>query len=252
MKKQIFKISCIALVSILILASCSKKVTSRKLDGEWIVSKIEGTDVEVDSGVSLTTTYSYNGTTLTEVDYLGNKSTEDFTINFSFDKKNGTYKETFVITDYDTSTISYYTADGFGGYNYAGDLERVTITTTNEITEGTFTVTGGTGEIKANSQIVLSETKSTTTSDYNYQYFDGITKFTSFSGNYLISSLTFNYSPMTSSASETDSYTTVSSYANVLNVESITNDEIIYNLEDSYSFDDQSYKSDLKYTLTQK
>lgn len=250
MKKQIFKISCIALVTALTLVSCSKKVTSRKLDGEWTVSKIEGADVEVDSGVSLTTTYSYNGTTLTEVDYLGNKSTEDFTVNYSFDKKNGTYKETTVNIDYDTSTISYYTSDGFGGYDYVGELERVTKLTTTEITEGTFTITGGTGEIKANSQIVLSNTKSTSKYDYNYQYFDGITKFTSFTGNYVFSS--FNYSPMTSSASETDSYTTVTSDATVLNVESITKDEIVYNLEDSYSYDDQSFKLDLKYTLTQK
>jgi hypothetical protein len=255
MKIQILKISGIALVAVFALTSCSKKVSSRKLDGEWTVSSGEGSYVETDQGLSLTTNLTFNGSVMTTVYYLGETDTEEQTMSYSFDKKEGTYTQTITFTEYDTTMVSYYSYDGTSEYSEEGEFERTNITKETEVISGTFTLTGGTGDIKKNSQIVLAETSRTTTSSNSYKYFDGITQVTNFSNFYIEvydwDSYSYEYEAMTSSNSETTTETGTSMYAEILNVESSKKDELIINTEESYNEDNSGYKVSMKYTLTQ-
>lgn len=253
MKKQILKISGIALVAVIALTSCSKKVSSRKLDGDWTVSSGEGSFVDNENGISLTTSISFDGSKVTTVDYLGEIDTEDQTMSYSFDKKEGTYTQTLTYTSYDTNTVSYYSYDGAFDYTYEGELQRNRIRKETEVITGTFTITGGTGEIKKNSQIVLSMTASTTSTNDSFQYFDGLTQVTNYTGLYVESSDFFSssYDAMTSSSTETTTGTGTSMYAEILNVESSKKDELIINTEESYSEDNSGYSATMKYTLTQ-
>ncbi|MDB0011256.1 hypothetical protein N9E20_00455 [Crocinitomicaceae bacterium] len=252
MKKQILKISGIALVAVIALTSCSKKVSSRKLDGDWTVSSGEGSFVDKENGISLTTSISFDGSKVTTVDYLGEIDTEDQTMSYSFDKKEGTYTQTITNTSYDTNTVSYYSYD-LDEYYYEGELERTRIRKETVVISGTFTLTGGTGDIKKNSQIVLAETSRTTTTNNSYKYFDGITQVSNYIGLYVESSDWFSseYDAMTSSSSETTTETGTSMYAEILNVESSKKDELIINTEESYSEDNSGYSVAMKYTLTQ-
>jgi hypothetical protein len=255
MKKQILKISGIALVAVLVLTSCSKKVTSRKLDGDWSVTSGVGTFVQTENGIALTDNLTFDGSKITEVDYTGDTYVTDQTMSYSFDKKEGTYTQTTTYIDHDTNFVSYYTFDGTN-YNYAGEYEATSIENETEVNSGTYTITGGTGEIKKNSQIVLSMIASNTTTNTSYKYFDGLSQVTNFTGLFVevfnYDTYTIEYKAMSSSSVQTMNSTGSSYYAEVINVESITKDEIVINIENTSNSGTSGYSVNMQYTLSQK
>ncbi len=255
MKKQILKISGIALVAVIALTSCNKKVTSKKLDGEWSIKSGVGTRIETENGVSLTDNITFDGSKITIVDYMGDTEVSDQTMSFSFDKKTGEYTQTSTYIDNDTNYVSYYTFDGTN-YNYSGEYTATSIENETELISGTYTITGGTGEIKKNSQIVLSTTGTKTTTTTSYKYFDGLTEITNFTGLFIevfnYDTYTTEYRAMSSSNVETSNITEASSYAELINIESITKDEMVMNFEDTYNSGTSGYSLNMKYTLTQK
>lgn len=102
-------------------------LASRKarLAGEWTVSSGEGSDTDA----SGTDTWVYDGTTETTTFSSGGSATDKYTIEYTFEK-DGTFK--MVRTDNNTSTAIV------------------------ETSTGTWNWTGGVGELKNKSQVVLT------------------------------------------------------------------------------------------------
>lgn len=255
MKKQILKISGIALVAVIALTSCSKKVSSRKLDGDWSVTSGVGTFVQTEDGIALTNNMTFDGSKFTIVDYLGDTEVDDQTMSYSFDKKAGEYTQTNTYINYDTNFVSYYTFDGTN-YNYAGEYAATSIENETEVITGNYTITGGTGEIKKNSQIVLSTTGTKNTTNTSYKYFDGLTQVTDFTGLFVeeFNYTTYNYEyvEMSSTKVSTSNTTGTSYSAEVINVESITKDEMVINIEETSNNGTSGYSVKMQYTLSQK
>lgn len=255
MKKQILKFSGITLLVVIALSSCSKKVTSRKLDGDWTVTSGVGTYVETVNGIALTDNITIDGSKFTIVDHMGETEVSEQTMTYSFDKKEGTFTRTETEIDYDTNSVPYYTFDG-DEYNFDGHYSSTSIE--NETVEytGNYTITGGTGEIKKNSKIVLylaGINRSTTTS---YKYFDGLTQVTNLTGfffeKYNYNTNNYEYIPISSSSSSSSTATASSYYAQLINIESITKNEMVMNFEDTYNSGTSGFSIKMQYTLTQK
>ncbi len=107
-------------------------LSSRKarVAGEWTVTSGEGTKSEVFGSVTVTETSTYDGTTETTVVNPGNSTTTDkYTVTYTFEK-DGTFST--VYTDNDANP------------------DEVTTTT------GTWNFTGGVGEMKNKSQMLLT------------------------------------------------------------------------------------------------
>lgn len=229
MKKQILKISGIALVAVIALTSCSKKVSSRKLDGDWKVTSGEGTMSTPFSSLQISSTYSFNGSVET-VTTGSTSSSSNVSMSYSFDKKNGTYTKTTISTQVDTNTAVYYSASTTSNYNtYEGELNAITTTTSTQVENGTYTITGGTGDIKSNSQIVFVETSNTNTTNLSIAYYDGVTAFNV--SNYYAQST--GTTKLVTSSTATSSGTKDSSDGTVVNVESIKKGEMTIKINTS-------------------
>lgn len=138
--KTSFKVAIAALaISAFVLDGCKKgegdpflSLASRKarVAGEWKVSSGEGTSSEVIGSTTFTETWTYDGATETTVSNPGNTTTTSkYTVEHTFEK-DGTFKS--VETDNNGST------------------PQVTTTT------GTWNFTGGVGEMKNKSQLVMT------------------------------------------------------------------------------------------------
>ena len=116
----------------------SLKTRKSRVAGEWKVTKGEGTHSYVFGSQTITETMSYDGTTETTVSNPGNfTSTDKHTTTYSFEKDG-----TFTITETDNN----------------GSTPDVTTT------KGNWNFSGGVGEAKNKSQLVLLITDVTTSS----------------------------------------------------------------------------------------
>lgn len=217
--KKIVKLALIAAVALpaVTFVGCKKgendpavSLRSRKgrVAGEWKVSSVEGTSNE--AGVITTTTY--DGTTWTETTTGNDPETSQRTINYTFEK-DGTFtgKETKIETESFTIGSQTYT----------------TTVTTNSDMEGTWNFTGGVGEMKNKSQIVLMTNKIS------------VTQTTASTGN----------------PTETDSY--VVTYTGndaptaMFNIDQLKNKEMIWKTEGSTT-SSSTYTEDMTWVLTQE
>lgn len=160
------------------IQSC-KKVSPKKLDGEWEMTKgtIKTSSMDSDN-VYDTYTYTYNGTTESVVRNYANvwsgykdPDPKKFKMSITFDKKAGTYTQTITresekIEDFGTS----YKLDN-GTEVDQQDLDVKITSETKTVHTGVFTITGGTGDIKKNSQFVLRENDRNTDYKSTFQYF---------------------------------------------------------------------------------
>jgi hypothetical protein len=219
---------------LLLLISCSKKITPKKLEGNWETTTIEGSKILTNNnGITTNYSISYDGKTYS---FLGTdndfKNIKEQSISISFDK-NGTYTKTTITTTYDTLNVSYYTQNG-SYYNFIGNLTQNRKLIEKEVITGTYTISGGTGDIEKNSLIIFSETEKKTTNDYTYEYYDGSTIFTNYTGYYVNSpNGTFNspYMEMSNQYSYNSDYKLVNEYVDFYHVDSYKKDEIIINYE---------------------
>lgn len=114
----------------------SLKTRKGRIHGEWKITKGEGTRSYVFANTTVTETISYDGTTETTTTNPGNStSTSKWTQTYEFEK-DGAFTSTY--TDNDNNPA---------------------VTTTMK---GTWNWTGGVGDMKNKSQIVLTVTESTT------------------------------------------------------------------------------------------
>lgn len=197
----------------LILSSCHKTVTPRKLDGEWTqTNSVETETNEFNSANSsnFQQTITTNDGTTTSITYNSSAS-ETYLSNkiYTFDKKKGTYTEVEKTIKVFTDSKTIYTETN----GYVGDYVQEDTQTTTKTRTGTFTITGGTGDIEKNTQVVLSKKSVNELIEHSYVYktFDNIIV-TDFTGKFVKFYPTFGNMggeliPMASSKSETIVYT---------------------------------------------
>jgi hypothetical protein len=274
MKKNIFKISSALLLSVFALTSCHKTVTPRKLDGEWTVTAGSETYTETNSSINTSKdsyTKIFNGTTETKtstwISSLGIVSTQTIskpmTISYTFDKKKGTYKKTTIETSTNTNlNIAYYSKNltnlyNFDMYDEIGKIDQKDVEVSTITEEGTFTITGGTGDIEKNTQIVLLRTSYIDNSSNTYTYFKGVNSFNDIT-NYYIKDYNsgFSYISIPTTKQSKNISTVLSTDAKVLTVVSLKKGVMEITESESYTKNSgastYSDKTDIKWTLTAK
>lgn len=186
--KMINKFALLAFAG-LALASCSKKdaASVKELDGEWKLT--EGSAKETiksynstTNSLSSTSTYDvkYDGTkasgTYTYTPVVGTSSSsivdDKITISIKFDKKNGTYEKTTVITEKNTEKDeSFYTSSDITKYDEidVDIVEDITITT---VETGDYSLNQKAGETKKGTKLSMSATKTTETEDIKRTFYN--------------------------------------------------------------------------------
>ena len=179
------------------MESCKKTATPKKLDGKWKATKGTSTRTSTqkltwlgctpnDCSSTSTTTETFDGATWTGT--MTSSSTDGNgivtpnpdvpiddkeTMSLSFDKKNGTFEQSFVGTNtyknpywsnvYDDTTAAPL-------YN-GGALDRKDVTSSTGTMKGDFQVTGGLGDTDKKSQFILFGTSWTDNWTSTYSYF---------------------------------------------------------------------------------
>lgn len=178
MKKLTSITGMLLLAAVVLSTSCSKVTSEKKLDGKWNLTAGTYSSTQTEDTDIYTTTSTYDAATSTWVItsiYSPNGvatpasiSSSNQTVEYTFDKKAGTYIKVTASTDLDTNSVSYYNIDTT--YQGSYDRQNTSVETTTET--GTFTLTGGTGEIETNSQIVLLATGTEISTLNTYVYLD--------------------------------------------------------------------------------
>lgn len=251
MKKSIIKITTVLLLSVVALTSCHKTVTKRKLDGEWTLTS--GTSTSSYTNTSGTTSTSTTTYTDTKKTYVSGSTTtvSDFTKSYKFDKKAGTYTITTVSTTTSSSVVPYYSD---GSYFPDGTMDKKDVKVSTVTENGTFTITGGTGDIEKNTQIVLLATGSTTNETHTYSYFEpGTSTSANTTGRYTTAMST---TPFSTSSTGTSTTTEKNSFGDVITVKSLKKGEMEIEMNNTYTETEGSTtttsNSTNSYTLTEK
>ncbi len=246
---KIAKIGGALLLCSAVLVSCHKTVTRKKLDGKWKMTS--ATITSTNNSTSTTTTS--DGTTMTTNDN-GDISTSTSTTNYTFDKKEGTFETIQVSNETQTNTVMYYTKTG-SSYSLAGGYEQTDVRDITDTEKGTYTITGGTGEIEKNSQIVLITTSNSNVINHKYSYTDIYDDaVTDFSGKYLQVYVngTATYVAMAATGTTTNSTTGTNLDQMVWTATSLKKGK----LDIEYTHDETSgssvYKYSAKMTLTEE
>ena len=259
MKKSFLKISSALMIGALVLVSCNKTVTSRKLDGEWTVTAGSGTTTSnySSSNTISVSTFTYDGKNVTQ-NSGALVTISPLTISYTFDKENGTYKKVETYTSTESDQMSYYTKNSSGTYSYGGSLDRKDVEVSTVTEEGTFTITGGTGEIEKNTQIVFLPTSTLSNSTHTYSYYTGTVAVTDLSGKYVsdYSSGSNSYSLIPSTKVSSTTNTGVTTVGEILTVTSLKGgvmEVVSKNTSNETSgASSSSYSSEMKWTLTAK
>jgi hypothetical protein len=211
MMKKIFKLALIVAVALpaVTFVGCKKgendpaiSLRSRKgrVAGEWKVAGYEMTQTWTSGSTTSTDTYSNDGTTTTWTSSTGSTST------------NGTYSESGTFTFEKDGTYSMTNTVSATDYSQ----------TTTE--EGNWNFTGGVGEMKNKSQIVIMPMKRTTTTAFG-----------------------------STSDTETQSWTGTTTPSSIMDIDQLKNKEMIFKEKSEYVDDDgDKSTSEGTWTLTQE
>jgi hypothetical protein len=267
--KNILTTLAAAAIIIAALPSC-KKVTPRKLDGKWKVTKGSVSETDENPSRSTKTTLTYDGTTETGTETTTystggnpdvNQINRQLTVTYEFVKDDDTYTitstETGTETDLDVG--GYYIKDANGSYvpfSTIGQLDIKTSYTQTTTTKGIFSITGGAGDIKKNSQIVMQETSNTTDKTSTIKYFIGSSEYTStlYNADFVNGAFVYTAAPSTET-SKTNS-TSETAFGIVVTVDELKGGvmDISFVINDTYTSGAYTSKStgDYKYTLEQE
>ncbi len=162
--KQITQISLCILVT-LVLSSC-KKISDRKLNGEWTATTGTISEESIDDSGADIKSIVFDGSNNTQTrTYLGNTTTEvsAYSEKLTFDKKKGTFTKVITEAKTNLNDITDYSTiyDANGTSLGLASIVRTTSNSTSTIT-GIYSITGGSGDIKKNSEIVLHYKSMTT------------------------------------------------------------------------------------------
>lgn len=266
--KNLFTYSTLLVAGTLLITSCNNVISSRKLDGEWTVSSgsISSSSSYVENGVTYNSSSNgtFNGSTLTTTVTSGIFSetyTASLTIDYTFDRKEGTYTSVQVENDPEYSTNFYQVFDNAsGGFTNYIVVDRRTSRQATTTSEGFYTITGDAGdEIAKNSQIVFQERSRVETYTDTYSYFvSGTSTPASVTGKYYYDFITGDYLPFSTSATGTETEELVSSDGIIWNVTEMSGDEMMVEYVDEYttttsgSTNSTSVSTDVSWTLTAK
>lgn len=206
----------------LVFAISCKKVSDNKLNGEWDIVSGSSTTSSTNSGGTSETSLTFDGVTMSGTTKYSpatpnpaNQPTNTpieipTKISFKFDKKTSKYTKTTTQKTNSKTTISYYTAVS-NGYVSGGFVERRSEIYTTIVEEGIYRITGGTGDVKKNSQIMLIPSNIVSTSNYTYSYYNIDTETSAdISQKYkqIISGLVTKYEALSESLTESSTSTT--------------------------------------------
>ncbi len=242
--------SAIAICSIL-MSSCHKTVTPRKLDGEWTLSNSSKTETisDVETGETSKWTKVCDGTTTTETDFDGTVTSYAANLSFSFDKEKGSFTEVEK-SYYSVSGDIYYFSYSNGFYVPEGYYTQNVSAESTMTSTGTFTITGGTGEIEKNTQIVLNTNNTDNLLNKTYTYKDGSASVTDLSGKYMNINNTYVLLPTTKE--ETINHTGVNIETQLLTVTSLKKGVLEIDVKEEEAFENTIITSEYKMTLKQK
>jgi hypothetical protein len=233
LKKSIVAIAAIALMAPT-FTSC-KKVSNGKLNGEWDLTsgtEIRTTTENTAAGINTdvrTTVLDGKLTTSTRV-FNGTPSGEPsqpYTSSYSFDKKNGTYVQTETTTE--ETEFTNRSAVNPEGVNKIIERKRTRTITTRS--SGTFSITGNTGDIKRNSQIILlsGSTKQEWLDVFTYRENDVVFN----PANWKESD---GSTPLSASMPGESEYTASRTYGQVFNVDELKGADMTISTKDSEEF----------------
>lgn len=266
-KKMKNLLTSLALIAIIgaSMPSC-KKVSPRKLDGKWKVTKATTTSSNEGSFSRIVTNITFDGTkeTGTEVTTYTNGGNPDnvvidrqvsFTWEFSKDD------DTFVLTstssgietDLDVSGFYYKDATGaYLPYSFIGQLDSKKSYTETEINKGVFSITGGAGDVDKNSQIVMKYNERNTTRTATIKYYNGSTEVTTplYTAQFLNGNFVYNAAPTTENS--TSSTTGERSSAVIVNVDELKGGvmDISYKEVENYTAGTNTSKFSVEYKAT--
>ena len=260
-KTTLFTFATISLLTIA-FQGCKKTVSTKKLDGNWKVTEatIKTTETKTESGTTTTkeTNSTYDG--IKAVTISADDTTEmEMTMDYTFDKKAGTYTIVTVTTipEFNTNTGQYYRQDG-SNYILEGSYERTTkrVLTTTE--SGHYTITGGAGEeIEENSQVTFQRNSRVEAFTDSYTYKVTTTgadlapagKFRQDAGSYVALETTDDGSNTETGAnSQADIWNVVSIKKGVMNV-TYLDESSLSNSDDNST---ESSKTEFNFTLSEQ
>lgn len=257
--KKLFTLSALLVAGSILVTSCNRTVTPRKLDGDWTVVSGERSTTTSDTydGVTYTssTNSTYNGSTWT-VTETESGETETYTvtetIDYSFDRSTGEYMSTSVMTDPEYSEWTYIQVydDADGNWSELTYVDRNTSRTSTTDIEGLFTITGDAGdEIEPNSQVVFQERTRTETYTDTYTYTDSENGTSaSVAGKYWYDWSEGDYVPFPTSETGTETITMESTEAMVWNISELGGGEMMVEYTNNYSSSESG--SSYMYTYT--
>jgi hypothetical protein len=171
-------------IAVLVLVGASfqscKKVSNGKLDGEWAMSsgQVIETSPKNDNTIE-TKTYTYDGVKVTEVKtptpagYVA-PAARLYSMTLAFDKEKGTYTQIIKsASDENEKQVNTVKKDQSGNLIEPLKLTETIVTEYTFTKTGVFSITGGSGDIKKNSQILLREGGMNTLIESTYTYKDG-------------------------------------------------------------------------------
>ncbi len=264
--KNLLTSMAVAALVIVAMPSC-KKVSPRKLDGKWKVVKgtVSETSEDQNSSSSYNTTFDgtkETGTRKVTFTSGGNPINEvidkQLTLVYEFSKDD----DSFTITSTETGTesdlfsFSYFTKDALGFYIPVQDVEVKTSFTRTNTAKGIFSITGGAGDVKKNSQIVMQYSSDERTENSTIKYFTNATEFASqlYVADYTGGSLTYKAAPTTKS--ETSKSSGNDYIALIVNVDELKGGvmDISYSENSTYTQGSSTSKSSgaYKYTLEEE
>ncbi|MBA3899381.1 MAG: hypothetical protein H0X62_04085 [Bacteroidetes bacterium] len=237
------------------LSSCKKTVTAKKLDGTWeATSGVTTITYENGDLEPLIVTHDFDGNTVS----ISNNKSENApeiqkkNITYTFDSKSGTYSlRTFKEFSHSNGIITPYYIKQNNSFVEAGNYTRKVTTAFIEEESGTFSITGGTGEIEKYSQIVFSPSKETSDDLKTYVYYDSQSNaLLDIEGKYMeeVSSTNPIYAPLVNSVSEKAKISRSSYDQNkIVNVESLKKGEMRINFSTFQG--DKDFSTTYEHTL---
>lgn len=265
--KNILTSLAVAALVIAALPSC-KKVSPRKLDGKWKVTKGTTNETSEDPNSRSTTKLTFDGaketgTKVTTYTSGGNSVTDNIdrqvtmTYEFSKDDDSFTIVSTETGTDTDLDMGGYFSKDANGNYiPFSGQVDVKTSYTTTRTTKGIFSITGGAGDVKKNSQIVMQFTSEDDNTSSTIKYFSGTSEITTplYTAEFTNGVFTYKAAPTTSNTTSTS--TGDSAEGLVITVDELKGGVMDISYKDNSTYTSGTYSSkytgEYTYTLEQE
>lgn len=251
------------------LPSC-KKVSPRKLDGKWKVTKGNVSETYEDPGFRKVTNYTSDGTkeTGTEVTtFTSGGNSQNVTIDrqvsstWEFSKDDDTFIVTTTTSGSETvlDVSGFYFKDANGiyvPYSTIGQLDTKITFTETQTQSGVFSITGGAGDVDKNSQIVMKFTEDKKVKNATIKYFNGSSEVTTtlYIADFVNGAFVYNVAPLSENTTSTSTGESVD--ALIVNVDELKGGVMEVSYKDVQNYTSganfSKYTAEYKYTLEEE